>query len=460
MSRMNPDRKTVSAPHHPRRIVGLALTALATLTLFNAAHAADAAPPSAESQQALNAYVANPGQGKLRHLPSEACAGCHQQIYQQWRGSMHANSTAFKDPIHDAMYRKVMGDPAQENLRKKGKYPMCLKCHAPTAARDKKTNLLANPAYNEGVSCVTCHSAKRFIGVHTKEGKLNLGVNAYEYGETLQGPSGRHLGPQMLDDQGRPNALTMPPDLRPKQDAAQAMVRDQAPQGGFHPIALEGNPALLRTANACLGCHEQRNNGNGVPLCNTGAEFRQTDTATCQQCHMPVNNGFADHSMAGGHVKSMLERAVIVTVQAAAADKGTKATVSLQNTLPHNAPTGAPFRNMYVKVSALDASGKVVWSNYQKHPIKEDPKSMFMLKLLGDDGKPAGPSVAKKLGPDTRLKPLETRVIEYDIPVAGVKRVQAELHYDLLLPPQKASLKTVPAALKQPQIIAYGEARL
>ena len=116
----------------------------------------------------------------LHHVPAESCKQCHEEIYMQWASSMHANSSALKDPIHGAFYRNVMGDPTEEGLRKKGKYPVCLKCHAPVAAIEGKTKLDAAPAYANGISCVTCHSFSAFKGNDSPEGKPWYGVDAYE----------------------------------------------------------------------------------------------------------------------------------------------------------------------------------------------------------------------------------------------------------------------------------------
>jgi hypothetical protein len=176
---------------------------------------------------------------------------------------------------------------------------------------------------------------------------------------------------------------------------------------------------------------------------------------------MPVNNGYADHSMMGGHSQAMVERAVILGLDIERNEDNIDAVVTLKNTLPHNAPTGAPFRNMYVHISGLDANGKVVWTNYKKHPIKEDPKSMLRLVLLDADGKPVPPPKATQMGKDSRLAPLEERRIDYQLPADNVMMVRAELYYDLLLPPMKDTLmKNVPEALKQPKVVAFAEKTL
>ena len=41
--------------------------------------------------------------GPIHEQTARTCSVCHQEIYDQWRGSMHAQSSALKDPIHGAM---------------------------------------------------------------------------------------------------------------------------------------------------------------------------------------------------------------------------------------------------------------------------------------------------------------------------------------------------------------------
>ena len=109
----------------------------------------------------------------IHHVSAETCKTCHEQIYNQWSGSMHAQSAAVKDPIHGAFYRNVVGDPTAEGVTtKNGKYPVCLQCHAPNAARDKTTKLDAKPAYSEGVNCVACHTLKSLGPLKTDDGNL------------------------------------------------------------------------------------------------------------------------------------------------------------------------------------------------------------------------------------------------------------------------------------------------
>lgn len=391
----------------------------------------------------------------IHHVDATACKQCHEEIYTQWHGSMHANSSALKDPIHGAFYKNVMGDPLEEDLRKEGKYPVCLKCHAPVAAIDKKTKLDAKPAYGNGITCTVCHSFKGFKGNDSADGKPLYGIDAYEIdSQGLYGPTG--------------NTYTT---KRTPEDA-------KWPTPIHHPQPMTGNMAgLFKSNDACMGCHEKRDNAKGAPLCQTGKEYRSGDNfVACQACHMPIVTvpkmkdgkvvegetvSIADHTMGGGHDGKMVTRGLAMTMDSEREGDTLKAKLTVRNRLPHAYPTGAPFRNFFIKIAAYDENGKELWKNYEVHPIKDDPKAAFWYTLGDDSGKPTSPPVATKLLADTRLKPNEMRTLEYEIPLAGAAIVRAEALYDLLLPPIKANVKgKIPDELLQPKLAASVEIRL
>lgn len=400
--------------------------------------------------------AADAAQESVHHVGAEACKQCHEEIYHQWYGSMHANSSALKDPIHGAFYQNVMGSPTEENLRKNGKFPVCLKCHAPVAAIEGKTKLDAKEAYANGIGCTTCHSFKAFKGTDKPDGKPLYGVDAYEVDSTsLYGPSGITYTQERV-----PEGATWPTPVH-------------------HPVPIQGNKSeLFKSNDACMGCHEKRANAHGAPLCRTGAEYRHGDNfVACQACHMPVvtvpkmKDGelvkgefvtLADHRMGGGHDQKMVARGLTMTMDTEKKGDSLVATISLRNRLPHDFPTGAPFRNFYLKVAAYDADGKELWKNFKMHPIKDDPQAAFWYTLGDDSGKPTPPPMATKLLADTRLKPNETRTLVYQIPVTDdTKIVRAEALYDLLLPPIKAMVKgKIPDDLLQPKLAASAEIRL
>lgn len=233
----------------------------------------------------------------LKHASAEECKACHEEIYSQWKGSMHANSTALKDPIHGKFYQAVIGDPTQEGMKKKGKYPVCLQCHAPAAAKDGKTNLSAMQVYNEGINCIACHTISRFKGTKTAAGGLRLGTQAYEFSEaSLQGPGTNHTEPDWQ-----------------------------------HPVFQNSaNPEVFKTNAICMGCHDQRKNANKVALCQTGDEIATSEGSNnCLNCHMPIINGKADHSLLGGHSAKMVSKGLLMTMTSTTKNKTLEVTIKL-----------------------------------------------------------------------------------------------------------------------------------
>jgi hypothetical protein len=427
------------------------------LTLFSAA--AGLLTLSALPSAAVAESTAAPGDS-IHHVSSEVCANCHKDIYKQWSQSMHANSTALKDPIHGTFYKQVVGDPTEEGVLHKasGKYPVCLQCHAPNAAKDKTTKLDAMAAYSEGVNCVACHTLSAYKGIKGEDGKLRLGLKAYEVSDTLQAPAGINNGLAKLAAAGDDlfgGAGVGGDSQKPNPHLGEA-VEFEGQQ--IPALPMQGNPRLMKTSDACMGCHDQRDNPHGVPLCQTGNEYIDSKTnVNCLSCHMPVTDGLADHSMGGGHSQAMLKRSLVFDVDTENAGEVVKATVYLKNQQPHAMPTGAPFRNMYIKLTAYDETGNPVWQNAEGHPAKDDPQAYLSYALTDDAGMPAPPPTATKPGADTRLKPHEERTLSYEIPADGVVLVRGEVYYNLLWPALVEKFSHLPDDVKEPVLIAAAE---
>jgi hypothetical protein len=137
-----------------------------------------------------------------------------------------------------------------------------------------------------------------------------------------------------------------------------------------------------------------------------------------------------------------------------------RAKVLLKNQQPHSLPTGAPFRNIYMKLTAYNDKGEVVWENAKGHPGKSDPQAYLVYALADDKGEPAPPPTATKLGKDTRLKPHEERTLEYEIPAKGVVLVRGELYYNLLWPQLAKKFAQLPESLRTPVLIAEAERQI
>lgn len=400
--------------------------------------------------------IAQAGDEPIHHVSSETCKLCHKAVYKQWKGSMHAQSAAVKDPIHGAFYGQVVGDPTKEGVKLNGKYPICLQCHAPNAARDKTTKLDAKPAYSEGINCVACHTLSVFKGTTGKDGKQKLGMMAYKTSDTLQGPMGfktQFNTEDMFGDAAGEG------DSKPNPHLGKSVELDGKT---IASMPMQGNPLLMKSNAACMGCHDKRAKGNKVLLCRTGAEYDEGGAdVTCTSCHMPVNEGLTDHSMGGGHDQAMLERSIIFSITSEKSGSMLKTSVTLQNKQPHSWPTGAPFRNIYMKLTAYDADGNVVWENFKDSPINEDDKAYFNYELLDEHGKHTTPPKSKSVGPDNRLKSFETRMLEYDIPAKSVTLVRGELFYNLLWAHLQKQFKgKFPDELITPQSIAFSEVKI
>lgn len=352
------------------------------------------------------------------HTSAGECKQCHTQIYDEWKSSMHSSSTALKDPLHGAVYKSVMGDPHQSGLTKNGKFPVCLKCHVPFAALDQETDIGSHPIYNEGVSCSVCHSVVEYKGNRGPNGKLRYGVDTFVY--------------KNKDDDHRPEGIAR---LHPSMD-------------------MEKNLVFRKSNQVCMGCHDQRMNGQGTPVCNTGEEYRKAGAKPdCVQCHMPVVDGHVNHGMLAGHdfTGKTQARALRLHLDGKSTASGMQVVATLENRLPHKFPTAAPFRNLVFKIIAIDKSGKEIWSNFKEHPSKEDASAFMKVTFAGEDGKPAPPPKAVGILEDSRLEPYEKREFRYNIPAGEVKEVRAEVLYNLVLPAQAKNEKmNLPDTWKKP----------
>lgn len=409
----------------------------------------------------LTLVVFNPVAAESVHdVSSQVCESCHKDIYQQWAGSMHANSTAINDPIHATFYKKVVGDPLAEGVKmKNGKFPVCLQCHAPNAALSKSTKLDAKTAFSEGVNCVACHTLKTYKGISAPNGKLQLGMKAYEITDSLQGPAGFARGLQELtaaNDMFGGAAADVSDKPNPHLGKGVTLDGKAIPS-----LPMEANAGLMKSNAACMGCHDKRNNSHGVPLCATGNEYMVSKSdVTCQYCHMPMVKNQADHSMGGGHDGGMLKRSLVFTMDAKAQNGKVLVSAKLKNQQPHALPTGAPFRNLVFKLTAYNDQGEVVWESAPEHPAKDDPQAYFAYLLADDAGKNAMPPTATQLGADTRLRPHEERELAYEIPADGVVLVRGEVYYNLLWKVLADKFQHLPQDLRSPRMIAVAETRL
>ena len=76
--------------------------------------------------------------------PASDCERCHQEVYREWRESLHAGAWR-----SEAFQRASAGGRAAE----------CLGCHAPAPLQAQQRPVLRDAHREEGVTCVSCHLA-------------------------------------------------------------------------------------------------------------------------------------------------------------------------------------------------------------------------------------------------------------------------------------------------------------
>ncbi len=381
----------------PRVILAMALLALTALYVPRGAVAAENEEAPAASAQSLEKgslaeyfpffpSLLNSVDGKpipsSKFISPLTCRDCHADIYNQWRGSMHANARF--DPVFVALWRRGAKEAGEEIGR------LCSGCHAAVSVlsgevvqrEDGSFDLPKTADY--GVHCHVCHSV-----VDTSRQRTPTGM-----------PQNASL---VLDP-----SLTM-----------------RGPFDDARPLWHEAAYSELHTsAEFCGNCHNIFHPVNNFHIENTYTEWKFSVYAQkgiiCQDCHMmpvekaietartmerPKNPGRASpmgpmreniftHEFVGGnftvpgimgHEKTsriaearLKSAATIELLEPARYKSGDiyRLQVKVTNVgAGHNLPTSlTEVRQMWVDLKVADAEGKVLYRSGQIGPKGEvDP---------------------------------------------------------------------------------------
>lgn len=360
-------------------------------------------------------------------LPSaEACAGCHGDISAEWRGSAHANA------LNDAYYLGLAGMFAQERGAEALRY--CAGCHNPVGLMQGEIDLRLAQKNQPGSNAYEVRG---------------LGVNLPVSARAAEGVSCALCHRAFSADPAGAGLLINTTPLALPQDAQGRLELQAAPA----PHRAEVWPAILQQAELCGACHNLRT-PDGLLLEPTFDEWRASRFAaegvTCQDCHMPrasarkVDSALpslvhahggqpgAPSSLAGLDAGGdLLARAASVQVFAGA----DIITVTVVNTgTGHFLPSGADdLREVWLDVSAFDASGAVVWQTGELDRFGALPADAVRFgKVLGDArGQPIALHrfwQATQILKDTRLAPGQARALTF-ANTSRVTRVLARLRY-------------------------------
>ncbi len=326
-----------------------------------------------------------------KFAPNEECKSCHPLIFEEFQSSMHANSTIFKDPIHKAVWDI---HPA----KKRESYD-CAKCHTPAADNLKelitpKNGILPDKnskTQNEAISCAYCHRIKEI-----KEGlKTNINIISKE----------------------------------PKKYFGTLKDHIKSP---YHEIDTS-NQNFLK-GNVCMGCHSHKRNRFGLNVCSTN-ENREIENANCVSCHMPKVKGSVStlretkthtfHGFAGAHAHHD-KLSKYVDIEFLPKLRGFE--IAVNSKVPHDLLLH-PLRVAFLKVSVI-RNGKKVFE-----------KKEIFVRVIGAEGKPTPPWLAKEVVKDTMIKENEKRVLKYSFELQKDDKIVAILGYKLVKPPMVKKLK-------------------
>ncbi len=197
--------------------------------------------------------------------------GCHKKIYEEWETSAHRYSAM------DVAFQTIQGVMGQQNGPESTRY--CGGCHDPISLFSGSKNIyntkkdLTNVhGYQEGISCIACHSIKK------------------------------------TDVKGNANYVIVQPDrymYELKKGSMAKLMSDFLIRSYPEKHILTFQHKLFKSPEFCAACHKQFidkqvNNVGWVQLQNQYDKWRKskwnhpgdpTKTMECRECHMPLEYG-------------------------------------------------------------------------------------------------------------------------------------------------------------------------
>lgn len=356
---------------------------LATLAfLFGALAPGSVAAAPAESGD-------SPPQAAASYTPAEECGACHEAIHRSWAEGPHAGAATGKAFL--ASLELAVGQGAERGD--------CVWCHAPTTLVSGDVEL-RDPVSREGVTCDFCHT----------------------------------VADVDLARPGHPFELD-PGDVKRGPFKFSAAVGHETAYSLLHKVS----PLL------CASCHEYTN-AAGVAVLSTYSDWKSGPYplrgVTCQECHMApvpgttVKKGIAApslirvinlHRVVGGSARSQLDRGLDLKIDSMSRSGGT-ASVTVAVT---NAAAGHPIPGGLSTKSLILAVGIEVEGGDLRHRREK----VYRRELKDDRGRVLSsvPDLflrAVSVGRDNRLRPQETRVERFTLPIPqGALAVVARLEY-------------------------------
>lgn len=397
-------------------------------------------------------------------IEPEVCAACHEEIYEQWNGSMHNKS--FLDPLWRAATKYFSSEA--RTIDEVLESQMCIKCHVPLGFR---SFLLTSPEADfdkvpdivkAGIFCNWCHNISEV---------KHLGNAAYE----VSPGGGKELPSTMLG---------------PFDDS----------QSTYHPTKFS---KLHTQSEFCALCHNVSHVANDLPIEKTYDEWKESPyntgnpdtTVHCQDCHMrqtptvpatgkterPDNPGTAcdtgpqrphisTHYIVGGntivgkdfsdeiHVQMAIDRlkhaADVEIIRSGRYRVNSMANIKVKvinSGAGHYLPTGmTEIRQMWLEVKALDKTGRLIFhSGSVDEDGNIDPDAVMYHTILGNSkGEPVmNLTLADRVLFDHRIPPKGYVLEGYTFFIPGY--IQEPIHIEAVLRYRSSSQSFANSLLKE-----------
>ncbi|MCW8884041.1 MAG: cytochrome c family protein [Cellvibrionaceae bacterium] len=328
--------------------------------------------------------------------PPEACQGCHENIFDEWKDSFHAKATT--SPAFRGMFTLFDFSTQGQSV------PECLNCHATDTKlsgdyEGMRQAILADEPNTRGVTCTACHAMRAVKDI-----------------------------PELL----------VPAQISPVKLPMHNVERSD----------------LFKKEVMCSACHDYNNSHaakgdweKGVACCDTNRDFRKTEMAkqgvTCQTCHMApgleedpsawkkaltastslkdrllrlVNldryaekREWTGHRFPGSHDAEMVKTAVETDFRVQQSHDQIAIQVSLKNLIGHSIPNGCPPRaRMFLRIWMEDEDGFEIDSHEVEYGFNFKDKDGF---------EPAMVEAAVSRGFDHVLEAESTDLVEVEFPI-------------------------------------------
>jgi len=372
-------------------------------------------------------------------ISPDTCGGCHDEIYAQWKGSMH--NLALKDIIYSEVADAGLKGLTDKDEIEEAEH--CQICHTPvgyitgypTKTSDNRAKI--DEISMQGIQCDYCHSITGAFAVYNAQYKYNPG-NGEENPGVKRGPF---------------------------KDSASDYHKSEFSE--FHT-----------KSELCGTCHDVQHVKFGTWLETTYQEWKASpynrQGVQCQDCHMYQRPGFPGtgskervknpgmassaggikrehiftHYFVGGNtaipageknqtlVKMAEERLKnAVDIKIDSKSEGNNIVVRiLNNGAGHCVPTGLTnVRQAWLKVIVKDSKGKIIYTAGVPDKKGNLPADTIVYNtVLGDGkGKPVdNVAKAREIISDNRLKPMQEKVEKIDAGnFTGKVTVEASILY-------------------------------